>query len=651
MTLSHRPLGPLLLAALAMAGALLGGAGRASAGNPIPAVRAGQFAEADMAAAEYVDPIARKLVAYYRLLGGNANAREIAAFQAANQDWPNQGLLERRRQEAIAREPDEAAVREACAQGSIVLPGTLARCAEALADGGDAEAAASAARRAWVSSATPVTDAASFLAHWKSVLRPEDERARFDQLAWADNPEAAHQIARLAPADRPAALARLALRHDAPNAEELVDKLPAAQRDSPALVLERARWLRRAKREPDALALWKATGTRAEQEAPPERRAAFWAERNLLARRMLAMGDAGNAYALADDTAQTAPESSSEAAFLAGFIALRRTGDPAAAIAHFEALSAGKAAVTQARAHYWLARALAAQGKESGPDDAKAASFPLTFYGQLAARAAGADEVTLAQRIRAMSDPPFDTDAAWTFAGGELARAAVMLAAWGEFGRARAFLIRAQETQSDPAQQALPARLAVALGMPDTAVFIARRMGLEGLALPQAGWPEPVSPPAGPLDPAITLALIRQESSFDAGIVSNAGARGLMQLMPATADGEARRAGGSVSEAALTTDPARNMELGGSYMQAMLAAFDGSLPLAVAAYNAGPHRVEQWLHDNGDPRTGQIGMVDWIELIPFAETRNYVERVLENVVIYRARRDEPAGTLSAQWMR
>ncbi|MGH7211661.1 MAG: lytic transglycosylase domain-containing protein, partial [Acetobacteraceae bacterium] len=125
----------------------------------------------------------------------------------------------------------------------------------------------------------------------------------------------------------------------------------------------------------------------------------------------------------------------------------------------------------------------------------------------------------------------------------------------------------------------------------------------------------------------------------------------LMQLLPGTAEAEAHRMGGTVTGTDLTTDPARNMELGASYVRAMLARFSGSLPLAVAAYNAGPHRVDQWLHDNGDPRTGAVEMIDWIELIPFDETRNYVERVLENVVIYQARRGETSGGLTAQWMR
>jgi soluble lytic murein transglycosylase len=647
MVLTTRPLAQLLVLA-----GLLVGATRAGAVNPIQAVRGGHFAEAAEAVADYADPVARKLVLYYRLLAENgAGAQEIADFQAANPDWPNQALLEQRRQEAIARESDDAAVRDACTTTNVTAPRALMRCADALAAGGDAKAAIAAARRAWIASPASAADLAGFLGRWKSALRPPDERARFDQLEQANSPEAARQITRLAPADRPAARVRLALRGDAADAPELLAKLPLGERDNPAVVLDEARWLRRNKHEADALALWKAKGEAAEQAASPERRAVFWAERNALARRLLVLGDAAGAYTLADDGFQTGPQAA-EAEFLAGFIALRRTGDPQAAAVHFQALAAGKAAITQARAYYWLGRAHAAQGKDAGPDYARAAAYPLTFYGQLAARAAGSDEAELAGRVRALSDPAYNTDAAWSFAGRELVRAAAMLASWGEFGRARAFLVRAQETAPDPVQGALAAHLALALRMPDAAVSIARRMGVQGLALPVAGWPEPVVAPTGPLDPAIVLAVIRQESSFDPGIVSGAGARGLMQLMPATAAVEAQRAGGSVTETALTADPVRNMELGSAYLRTMLAAFGGSLPLAVAAYNAGPHRVEQWLRDNGDPRTGQVDMLDWIELIPFGETRNYVERVLENVVIYQARLGEAASSgLTAQWMR
>jgi soluble lytic murein transglycosylase len=205
------------------------------------------------------------------------------------------------------------------------------------------------------------------------------------------------------------------------------------------------------------------------------------------------------------------------------------------------------------------------------------------------------------------------------------------------------------ELAPGPVDRALAARFALRVGLPDTAVFIARRMGRDGLLLPEAGWPIAVDPPDGPVDTSVALGLIRQESSFDVAAISPSGARGLMQLMPFTAQAVAKQIGTATSLVSLTSDPAHNMRLGSEYLRQMLDRFDNSLPLAVAAYNAGPHRVDSWLAENGDPRVGPVDMLDWIELIPINETRNYVQRVLENVVIYRARRGESTPTLLAQW--
>ncbi len=182
------------------------------------------------------------------------------------------------------------------------------------------------------------------------------------------------------------------------------------------------------------------------------------------------------------------------------------------------------------------------------------------------------------------------------------------------------------------------ATLANGLGLPDLAVAVARRAGRDGTMLPQSGWPVPYAPPAG-VEPAIVLALMRQESSFDEQIVSPAGARGLMQLMPATATAVARKLGEQPDLAALTAEPGTNMRLGTAYLRSLMDQF-GAWPLALAAYNAGPRRVQDWITANGDPRPGSgdsIDMIDWIELIPFNETRNYVQRVMESVAVYRAR--------------
>ena len=624
-------------------------AGAQDGNNPIPAIRADQWAEAQAQAAGYADPVAAKLVLYYRLLDpGVATPAEIAAFMHDNPDWPNQGLLQRRWQDAVAADADDQDALQQCATGRVTQAPALLRCAQALTTTGQTDAAAAEARRAWITGVTGPAAERDFLARWGSVPTPRDQWTRFQHLAWYDPTAAMRQIARLDPAHAKAAEARLALQHDASDAETLLAAVPADLRDDPGLMLDHARYLRRTDRLADAVALWTQAGAAA-QEAEPSHLTAFWGERNILARKLLAAGDAADAYALVVAHGQRAPAEVADAEFLAGFIALRMLHDPASAMRHFAVLARSHAAITQGRAQYWLGRAAAAAGKDPRPFYEKAAAWPTTFYGQLATLALGDDAATLAQRIRALRDPGWTQATVLAFTGHEVLRAAAWLVAWGDPHRARAFLLRMDELAPDPAERSLTAQFALKLGLPDMAVFIARRMGFDGLLLPQAGWPMPYDPPADGLDPAVALGIMRQESSFDIGAVSPSGARGLMQLMPPTAAEVARQLGVQTSLISLTTDPAHNMQLGTSYLQDMLARFGGSLPLAVAAYNAGPHRVDQWLAANGDPRGGAVDMLDWLELIPVGETRNYVQRVLENVVVYRARLNEAAPTLVAEW--
>jgi soluble lytic murein transglycosylase len=645
-------LGLLLLACAAGAAAAQGTppAGR----DPIAAIRADRWPEAQADAAGFADPVAEKLVLYYRLLApGAATPAEIAGFMHDNPDWPNQALLERRRQDAIAADPDDADVLAQCAPAPVTEPAALLRCASALANAGQADAAAADARKAWITGLAEPAQEAAFLHRWAGSVTPDDQWARFEHLAVREPAAAGRQINRLDAAQRPAADVRLAFQRDDPRAEALFAAAHVDEIADPGLMLDHARYLRRAGRIDDALVEWERSHA-AEQTAADANASvpltAFWTERNLLARALLSAGNFPAAYALAGRYSQIAPEAVADSDFLDGFIALRKLNVPAEALRHFQALGAqSKAAITQARSWYWQGRAEAAAGRDPKPDYEKAAAWPTTFYGQLAALALGDDAAALARRIAAAHDPVWTRDAVLSFTGHEVVRAAAWLVAWGDPYRARAFLLRMDELAPDPADRALTAALALRVGLPDTAVFVARRMGRDGLMLPVEGWPMPYDPPAGSLDPAVALGIMRQESNFDTGAVSPSGARGLMQLMPFTAEAVARQLGVGVTPMALTSDPELNMRLGSGYLHQMLEVFDGSLPLAIAAYNAGPRRVEQWLALNGDPRVGPVDMIDWIEEIPISETRNYVQRVLENITIYRARRGEAEPTLLAKW--
>ncbi len=622
----------------------------AAAQGVMGAVRLEHWAEADALAAVSPDPLVRKLALYFRLLApGAARAAELAAFIADNSAWPQQALLGRRLQEVLVADGDDQATVERCQQHPTAMESAAAllRCAEALGRAGRQAEAEQDARAAWVKGVQPA-DELGFIHTWGHTLTADDQWRRFDRLAWTDSGlpggPAARQAIRVHPASRPAAEARLALRRDDPSAPALAAALPVPARADPALVLDLARWHRRAGQDRTALAIWAKEGGPAEAAAPDDRRPAFWDERNLLARRMLRAGDPAAAYALASGHRQTG-EAAIDAEFLSGWIALRRLQQPDVAARHFQTLAAlSHAAITQGRAHYWAGRAAATQGDLAGAQSAyaQAAAWPTTFYGQLAVRALGGDDAALTARIRAAHDPAWNTEQATAFIGGELARAAALLVAWGDPRRARAFLLRLGETAPDPAGRAMAARMALALGLPDQAVAIARRAGRDGLMLPEAGWPIAVEPPDAAVEPAVTLGLIRQESSFDIQAGSPAGAQGLMQIMPATAASVAQRLNEAVSLPALTADAAYNMRLGTAYFQALLDQFGGALPLALAGYNAGPSRVLDWVAGYGDPRTGIIDMIDWIELIPFNETRNYVQRVIENVMIYAARRGTAA---------
>ena len=600
--------------------ALLGASqiARADPSNPVPLIRADRWPEAQAAVAGIADPVAAKLVRFYRMIAPNAaHTAEIAAFIAENPDWPAQALLERRRQEALAVEPDRAVAVAQCKTPKPTMTAALIRCAAELN-------APDLARQAWTTGiADPATEAA-FLQRWSGVLTPDDEWARYENLAWSSPQAAERQIARLDAA------------HKA--------MVPTA----PALFLAQAKALRAADDNPGALALWKQQGQAAQQQAP-DHQVAFWNERQFLIRALLKQGQDRAAYDLALAHGQTAAEQIADAEFLAGFIALRRLKQPAEALPHFKTLAAASpAAITQARAHYWIGRTLAAMGQDPKPEYEQAAAWTTTFYGQLAAVALGDDTAALNKRIGDARDPVWTIDAAQAFAGHEVVRAATWLVAWGDAPRARYFLARMDELAPDPAERALTADLAARLGLTDAAVMIARRMGRDGLSLPRAGWPVPFHPPSPP-DEATSLSIMRQESNFDVAAISPSGARGLMQLMPFTAKAVAKKLGRRVSVPTLTVDAQENMLLGTSYLQEVLDRFAGSLPLAAAAYNAGPHRVDQWLADNGDPRTNAVAMTDWLELIPFAETRNYVQRVLENAVVYRARLGSSAPVLLAQW--
>ena len=606
------------------------GAGAADVGS---ALRAGDWARAEAGAAEVADPVAMRLVRTVRALTpGASGAAFVLPVMEEAPAWPPVGGLARRYAEALAGERDDAVVAALCRRRAPGAAPALLRCAAVLPGGGEF------AQRAWLIGVTDAAGETAFMRRWGSTIDGEAQWRRFERLAWSDNGAPggtlARQAVRLDPAMRPAAEALLALRRGDAAGGDLFLHLPGALQGQPVVTLEYLRWLRRTDRDGAAARVWEERGAAAESAATAERRGAFFAERNGLARKLLRAGDDRAAFGVAAGQA----EPTADGLFLAGWIALRRLDDPGTAATKFRALAAAsEAAITQGRAQYWLGRALAAGGDTAAAAVAfrDGSRWATTYYGQLAALAGGESLPALMARVAALRDPAWDSERALEFAGSDLGRAATLLVAWGQAGRARAFLQAAAALQADPAGRSIVGRFAAALRMPDQAVAAARSAGRDGVMLPEVGWPEEVAIPAGSVERAVALGVIRQESSFDAGARSPAGAVGLMQLMPGTAAQVARQLGSAAGE---LTDPVANVRLGVTYLGAQIERF-GALAPALAAYNAGPRRAQEWLQVNGNPADGVVDPIDWVELIPFEETRNYVQRIVESVTIYRARED------------
>jgi len=605
---------------------------------PCRAALAAASAGRTFEAGRCTDPAAATAITWLKLQSGPATAEEFARLLTDHPDWPARPTLLRRAEELHATLQDDAAVRRWFAQHPPQTPLGRLRFAEALDATGRASEALAQRRAAWVELPSNASDERAFLERWGNQLRPEDHAARADRLAWVRDTEGLRRLLpRLDARDQAVARARL---EALAGSEGEFGFTPELRRD-PIVFLERARALRRQDRDLEAARFWLEAGEAAQRAAGEARLQAFWDERQIVIRRLIRLREAPLADRLA--TAHDLPSRDTvaflEAEFLAGWIALRRAGDPQRALNHFAALErVATAPISRARGAYWRGRALLAAGREAEARAAyvEAARFPFTFYGQLGALAAGESEADLRGRIRSASDPLPGPDHAALWERRDLARAASLLAEIGDARRARQILLRLADLAPDDGDRALAARLAVRLGQPDTAVWVARRVqARHGTVLPETGWPAPYVPPPG-IDAPLALALMRQESNFDVAAVSPAGARGLMQVMPATARAMARELG-EPSLANRLFEPLPNMTLGTAYLAKRLEEFDRAIPLALAAYNAGAHRVRQWLGQYGDPRLGEIDPLDWIELIPFPETRNYVMRVVESVTIYEAR--------------
>lgn len=640
---------PALVVLVSLAPAVL--AGTAPAPLDDRAIYASSFAAADRGkwslaftiARKAVDPWPRKVLLWQALeiAQPSPSFAKIARFIDANPDWPGLMALRRRAEAALDERTDDRRVVDWFARHPPLTGVGLIRLGEAyLALGHEAQGLAT-IRRGWVEGDFSRAEERTILARHGRQLRRDDHIARLDRLLWDGRRSAARRMLRRVGKDHSRlALARLALRLRAGGVDGAIARVPEALRSDPGLIYERLKWRRRKGRD---------AGARALLANPPDnlvRPAAWWREAHVLSRRALADGLISVAYEIAANHHQTHARTRAQAEWLAGWIALRFLDDPALAAPHFAALyETVRYAISRARGAYWAGRAAARAGDraEAHAWYARAAAFPATYYGQLALA-----ELGIRDRLPLPEPPPIAPEDRAFVAAQELTTVIRALHRVGIERFQRNFVEALARLAGSPGQTRAIARLADRLGRPDLALRVARRAAREGLLLIGEGYPTIALPKAAGrrVEPALVLAMLRQESGFDAGAISYAGARGMLQLMPATARRVARRLGLRFSAYRLTADPAYNLTIGQAYLAQLLDKYDGSYVLALAAYNAGPSRVRRWIRNFGDPRDAAIDVVDWIETIPIGETRNYVQRVLEAIPVYRHVLGESPSALS-----
>jgi soluble lytic murein transglycosylase len=598
----------------------------------LDSIRRGKYDDALKHAHRAHDKLLAKAIDWMELTrqGSGRSFHDIVAFHDQNPDWPSLGTLRMRAEDAIAGLPD-GDLRAWFERYPPVTAFARLRQADLLFAAGKREAATDLVRTVWVEADFGKSDEKTVLQRYGQYLRGEDQIRRLDRLVWDGNDDGAkRQYARVPAEWKTLAEARFQLARLASNALTLVGKVPARLRKDPGLLYEEARYFRRKDRFQEA--------TEIVANAPAElgRPSAWWTERQILARQALLDGNARLAYRLA---ARHGLERGTvryfEGEFLAGWIALRFLKDAPAAYEHFVHLhDSATMPISRARGAYWAGRAAEARSDKQGAARwyAAASEHQATYYGQLARAKLGKDAPP-----KLLPEPTPTAPEIAAFEKKELVRIARMLHELGATDKAKPFVLRLSELAKTPADHALTARLAEQLGRPDLEVAVGKRASYVGVALMFHGYPVIAMGHGGVSERPLVLAMTRQESAFDIDAVSRAGALGLMQLMPSTAKEVAKAQGLKFNAKRLTSDPSYNLMLGRSYLDGLLDSFSGSYVLSIAAYNAGPARVRQWMRDYGDPRAPEIDVVDWVESIPVNETRNYVQRVLENLQVYRVR--------------
>ena len=577
-----------------------------------------------------VDPYVRRSIAeWQRLRAGSGNLDDAIRFLDRHPDWPGLSLLRKR---AEANMPIGGRAEDILRFFEVEAPQT-GRGARALAaahrEQGNLDAAADLAVLTWRTMILTEEDEEALLSVYGDRLKDHHE-ARLDMLLWrASSAGIERMLPRVSEGWRKLAAARMALRADAAGVNALIDAVPDSLQTDPGLAFERMQWRARKRRADDAMEMILAVSP--DGLGQPERWAGW---RRSFARSEMRAGRIDRAYQLASQHGLSDGSHFADLEWLSGYIALTYKKDGDTALTHFLRFrSAVETPISLGRAGYWEGRAHDKRGDTEAARLAYAfgAEYQTSFYGLLAAERLG---LTMDRRL--IGDRTYPPLEATSIIDSSDFRAARYFMETGQRNLAEQFLRHLSETLPEEEIGSL-GDFALAANEPHLAVMIGKEAAQRGIVVPRAYYPvASLGLLHDPVPRELSLAIARRESEFDPVVTSGAGARGLMQVMPATARAVASDLKIQYDGERLLQDPAYNARLGVAYLDELMALFDGNVAMTAAGYNAGPNRPISWMRERGDPRRGEIDIIDWIEHIPFDETRNYVMRVAESLPIYRA---------------
>lgn len=599
----------------------------------------GQFDSARTLALE-TDPLTLDLVTWLRLRKGQGVFADYQLFVRARPHWPDMSRIRERGEQKIQKGMDPA---EVLSWFGDIRPRTgngAVRLAEALIARGQPDLADEVIETAWVDLRLSEAGEALIMEGFADVVEPLHD-ARVDALLWRWRTDEAERMLPLLSEDqRKLAEARIAYIRKSGDLGELVAAVPEALRDEAGLSYDRYNWLASRSDWTEAIAVLRARSKSAEALGEPFRWSGW---RRTLARWKMRQGEADLAYELAANHFLQ-PEDGwnyADLEWLAGFVALTDLGQPDVALTHFRtARAAVDSPISVSRMEYWTARALDALGQPSEQAYRAAAAHQTAYYGLLAAEKLG---LSMDPALTGRADP--DVWQGSEIMRNEFVRAAILLLDAGERGAAVPFFVEVGKTANANDLARLGAMLADR-GESFYELLLGKRAVKEGVMVPSNYFPvHQLAQMDLPVSPALALSIARRESEFNPVVGSAVGALGLMQLMPATAEEVSGWLGEPYNRFKLTSDWQYNARLGSRYLLFLEEEFGPSPVMIAAGYNAGPSRPKQWMDQRGDPRLGEVDVVDWIEHIPFRETRNYVMHVAESIPVYEARLSGEVGPI------